>query len=228
MNLTLVASVFGIAVVDSLNPFLFITQLYLLTTPKPAPRILAYIAGVMVVNFIGGLLVVAGLRTLITEFLSAINLDERLVLGLQLLVGIILVVIAWRTDTKQVTALEGRKPRSLQPIHAFVLGMLVMVNELTTALPYLIAIERIAQANMSTLLTVIYLAFYNLIFSLPLLGFLGLFIYYRERFAIQIKRISTGIQTWIPRLMKPLLFILGALAIVHAVVTLANTASGIA
>jgi len=62
MNIGLLAALVGIAVVDSLNPSLFMGQFFLLTQPRPVPRSLQYIAGILTVNGMGGLLILAGIR----------------------------------------------------------------------------------------------------------------------------------------------------------------------
>jgi len=65
-----------------------------------------------------------------------------------------------------------------------------MTSELSTALPYFVAIERLASAGVAGLEAVAVLVLYNLIFALPLFAFLGLFTAYRGRFTAQTKRIT--------------------------------------
>ncbi len=215
MTLSLMLSLTGIAVVDSLNPSLFIAQFYLLTTPKPAARISAYIAGVLVVNFFGGLLVLGGVRTVVAEFFSSIS--PAVLSGGQLVLGVVLVIFGlWYSAAPQPQA-EPKKPRSLLPVHTFLLGMVVMVNELSTALPYFLAIERIAQAQIDVATSVGALILYNGIFALPLFGFLALFLAYRSRFTRQIDAINRWIQKWMPRLLKYGALILGLVLIAAAV-----------
>lgn len=205
----LLASIIGIAVLDSLNPSLFLAQFYLITTPRPTPRLLSYIAGILVVNFFGGLLILGGLRTLITDFFG--GLSENHTLLLQLGIGLAILAFGlWYKAEAEATPGEVKKPRSLLPWHTFLLGMVVMVNELTTALPYFVAIERIAAAGLPLLLNLLALVIYNFIFSLPLLAFLGLFLLFRERFATQLTALTRFIERWIPRFIKYLSIVFGA------------------
>jgi len=199
MTATLFLSLLGIAFLDSLNPSLFLAQFYLLTTPRPVPRILSYIAGVLLVNFGGGLLILAGVRTLVANLLSSWSGDT--LRGLQLALGLAILAFGlwFRIDAAEG---EGRKPRSLQPIHTFALGMGVMLNELTTALPYFVAIERIAQAQLSAAGNLLALGAYNLVFGLPLLGFLLLVVTFRRRFASVLERVTRAVRLWMPRLVK--------------------------
>ena len=177
---------------------LFIAQFYLLTTPRPVGRILSYIAGVLVVNFGGGLLILGGVRVLIAEALSSIEGSTSNYL--QLVLGIAVLAFGlWYKATPQIPA-ETKKPRSNNLIHAFALGMVVMVNELTTALPYFVAIEQIAQAKLTTILNILSLIGYNVVFSLPLFAFLGLFLFFQQRFTLYIERINAWMQIWVSSL----------------------------
>ncbi|MBC8160435.1 MAG: GAP family protein [Roseiflexaceae bacterium] len=214
MSIGLILALVGIAFVDSLNPSLFVAQLYLLTTPRPIPRVLSYIAGVIVANYLGGVLVLGGLRSLITTFFSSI--DPAVFRGGELLLGLGLLVFGLLLRLKPAEVGEARKPRSLQPIHTFGLGMIVMVNELTTALPYFVAIERLAQAQLSLLGNLAGLGIYNLIFALPLFGFLLLYMQAQQHFVQTIERVNRGLAVWMPRLIKYSCIIVGAFFVFDA------------
>jgi cytochrome c biogenesis protein CcdA len=214
MTLPLIASIIGIALVDSLNPSLFIAQFYLLTTPRPTTRILSYIAGLLLVNYVGGLLILGGLRTVISEFVSGIS--PGTLLGGQIVLGLAILAFGLWFKAKPAELGEAQKPRSLQPIHTFVLGMGVMVNELTTALPYFVGLERIAAAQMPLLLNLLALLVYNLIFALPLFGFLALYLRLRDRFNAQIARITAWVGVWAPRFIKWASILFGLFLLVNA------------
>lgn len=199
MTAALLLSLLGISIVDSLNPTLFVAQFYLLTTPRPVPRILSYIAGVLVVNFSGGLLILGGLRRFATTILSGIS--PTVLHSVQFLLGLGLVLFGLWFSARPAES-EAKQPRSLHPLHTFVLGMVVMLNELTTALPYFIAIERIAQAGLDLFGNLLALLLYNAVFALPLFTFLVLLIFFRQRFAAQIGRVTRAVQVWTPRVVK--------------------------
>ncbi|MDZ4765521.1 MAG: GAP family protein [Chloroflexota bacterium] len=214
MDVSLLVALIGIAVVDSLNPSLFIAQFYILTTVRPVVRVIAYIAGVLVVNFVGGVLIVSGARAVIGTFFSDLGITAQY--GLQLAVGLLLIAFGvWmRVNRMQIGA--GRQLKSMKLGAAFGFGMLVMVNELTTALPYFVAIERIAAANLPPALNIVALAVYNLVFALPLFGFLLAFLAVRDRFATWITRANDWIARWMPRLIKYGSLAFGALLSVNA------------
>lgn len=200
MSPALLLAIGGIAIVDSLNPSLFVAQFFLLTTNRPVPRILSYIAGVLVVNFLGGLVFLAGAQALIGTFIA--GLSPSWLYGAGLALGIALILFGLWLPATPSTSEPARQPHSLHPLHTFLLGAAVMVNELTTALPYFVAIERLASAGVAGLEAVVVLVLYNLIFALPLFAFLGLFMAYGARFAAQTERISAAIARWAPRVIK--------------------------
>lgn len=218
MSATLLVSLIGIALVDSLNPSLFIAQFYLLTTPQPIPRLLSYIAGIVLVNFTGGALLLGGVQTVVTNLLSTISDDAFK--SMQLVIGLAILGFGLWIKTTAPSSGEVKKPRSLQPRHTFVLGMVVMLNEITTALPYFVAIERIVQAQLSAFSNLLALVVYNMVFSAPLLAFVALFIIYRQRFAMQLNRITQVIQKWTPRVIKYGSLVFGAVLAIDAVVSL--------
>lgn len=218
MSAPLFVSLIAIALVDRLNPSLFIAQFYLLTTPQPIPRLLSYIAGIVLVNFTAGALLLGGLHTMVTHLLSTINDDTFR--SMQLVIGLAILGFGMWVKTTAPSSGEVRKPYSLQPRHTFILGMVVMLNEITTALPYFVAIERIVRAHLSEFSTVLALMMYNLVFSAPLLAFVALFIIYRQRFAQQLNRMTQVIQQWTPRVIKYGALLFGAVLTVDAVVAL--------
>lgn len=211
MSMSLVLTLIGIATLDSLNPSLFFAQFYLLTTYKPVMRIVTYILGVLVANFTGGWLILNGARTIITDVFASI--DPSVLTLIQIVIGVIILIYGLcyhAAPTKE----NVTTPRSLHPLYTFGFGALVMVNELTTALPYFVAIEQIGQAKLSGLVSFLALLLYNIVFALPLFGFLGLFLLLRKRFNLWIERITIWSKRWIPVIIKWVAVALGAVLII--------------
>jgi cytochrome c biogenesis protein CcdA len=91
--------------------------------------------------------------------------------------------------------------------------MVMTGQEVTTALPYFVAIERMAQAGLTFPESVGGLLWYNLIFSLPLWAFWGAFIVYRQQFTAQLGAITRWMEVWLPRISKWAMLILGVVLI---------------
>lgn len=214
MSWGLLSTIIVIAMFDSLNPSLFVVQLYLLTTQRPVPRVLAYIGGVLLANFLGGALVLAGFRALLGDVLR--SLDPAWLYGTELVLGAALLGFGVWMRIMPKEQQEARKPRSLSIGHAFVLGTAVMVNELTTALPYFVAIERLTQAGLSITWNVFALVIYNLVFGLPLFGILFAYLAIRGRFLAVIERVNRSLAYWMPRLIKYGSVMFGGALIAHA------------
>jgi cytochrome c biogenesis protein CcdA len=103
-------------------------------------------------------------------------LGNEVLFGVQLLAGMALVIFGFVFKATSDSAQDvTKKLRSISPVHTFLLGIAVMLNEITTALPYFVAIERIIRAQMDTIGNLLALAGYNVVFSLPLFGFLALY-----------------------------------------------------
>lgn len=214
MTGSLLLALVGLALFDSVNPSLFIAQFYLITTPRPIPRLLSYIAGVVVANIAGGVLLLSGAQAFLVGLISQMDAATlnwaKLVLGLALL----LFGLLFRIMKAQHTT--AKQPRSLHPLHTFALGIVVMVNELTTALPYFVAIERIAQAQLDTVSNLLLLVLYNTLFAAPLFGFVILFLAFRERFTARLDQLSQAVSYWTPRLVKYGSILFGGVLMVDA------------
>jgi len=198
MSGALILTLTGIAALDSLNPALFVAQLYLLTTPQPTARVLTYIVGVLAVNLSGGVLLLGGARAIVGDALEALSGDT--LRAITFAAGV--AILAFGLSMRATPAGEAKQPRSLRPIHGFALGAAVMLNEITTALPYFVAVERVAQAGLGLAGNAVALVIYNLVFAAPLLGFLLLFLALRARAAAPLARISAITQRWVPRAVK--------------------------
>ncbi|MBT9148169.1 MAG: hypothetical protein DDT32_01939 [Syntrophomonadaceae bacterium] len=217
MTTTLLASLIGLALLDSLNPSLFVALFYLLATTRPVLRILSYIAGVLAVNYFGGLLLLVGVRETIGRLLD--NLGNEVLFGVQLLLGMALVIFGFVFNATSTGAQDvAKKLRSITPVHTFLLGMAVMLNEITTALPYFVAIERIVRAQMDTIGSLLALAGYNVVFSLPLFGFLALYVAYGQRFTSEINRLTQPVMIWTLRVIKYGSIVLGIPLVLDAIV----------
>lgn len=217
MTLALVIAVVVIAALDSLNPSLFLGQFYLMTAPDPIRRIGAYIAGLMAVNFAGGVLFLNGFTIFLAQWIARLSPDVVYSVVLATGVGLVIFGLWLRVSSERPS--NARLPVAAGKfglLRTFGLGALIMLNELTTALPYLAAIERIAAAGLSWPGNIALLLLYNFVFSLPLLIFLILFIRLRASFTAQIERLSDGVHVWTLRVFKYGSLMAGVLLIVGA------------
>jgi len=216
--MSLLGYIVAIAAIDSLNPTATALQIYLLTTPKPVGRSIALISGIFVAYWTVGLLATVGLARLIqwvfltySEWISLI----------QCILGIALFYVGWTLNSSSNAHQPLKnKPNSLQPIHTFFLGMSVTLLEAPTALPYIAAIERIAQAKLSFYDLAGVLSIYNVVFVMPLIGLLGIYIAFQDRRTELLKQINQSITQWTPKIMRVLLLVTGSVLLVSGIMSI--------
>jgi cytochrome c biogenesis protein CcdA len=213
---SLLPSLIAIAALDSLNPTAIALQVYLLSTPRPVPRSLAFIAGIFSAYWTSGLLVILGLDKLIKSVIAnaGFSLSDSLVYTIQLLIGLILLIVGLTLKTSSQVE-PVKHPKNLTIMRTFLLGMSVTVLEIPTALPYFAAIEQIVRAQLDLLAIVSVLGLYNLIFVLPPIALVVLYMaFHRQSFALDlIQRIHRSIAIYAPKILRVLLLGLGILLI---------------
>ena len=208
----LLPSLIAIAALDSLNPSAIALQVYLLGTTKPIPRSLAFVIGIFLAYWTSGLLAVLGLNQFIQTVIanSGFSLSTPLLYTIQLLIGIILLVVGIMLRIPAQTE-PVKAPTKLTLARTFLLGMSVTVLELPTALPYFAAIEQIARANLDLLSIASILALYNLIFVLPPIALVVLYLlFHRQSFVLSLlQRINRSIAIYSPHILRFVLLGLG-------------------
>ncbi|GJD15631.1 hypothetical protein PM8797T_06270 [Rivularia sp. IAM M-261] len=201
-----------IALADSINPTAAILQIYLLSTPNPVKRSATFILGVFLAYFIAGCLLALGFTKLIENIINYIG---SYIYILQFLIGVAMIVFALSINPySSEKAID--KPKVTKPINTFLLGLSVTFLEAPTALPYIIAIERIVQSKLSSIEVIFTLIFYNFIFVFPLLGLLLIYLFYREQSARLILKIAYQITKYSPKIFQILLFIIGVWLIIES------------
>ena len=215
----LLIAVLGLALLDSLNPMLFAGELYVLRGAQPERRAFAFIAGVLVVMVVGGLLLAGGLTRWLATYFSRLPDEVWLHAQLALGLGLVLFGLFYRThaDLRAV-----RKPPS-GLFGPFLFGALLMLNEVTTAVPYFAAIALMSEASLTPSEWLIGLLVYNLAFVLPLFMFVAVHRIYRDRFDVLSHRIDGWMRKWGPRVLRYGSIAFGMLLLGGAAVTVAFT-----
>lgn len=200
-----------LALVDSLNPFSIAGLLYLLLTPRPLPRAAAYLAGTVLVYFLGGVTLFVGLDALPLAELRPSGRAGHLVLGG---VGAALLGAGlWleRSRSKAATA-----PRSLHPGVVGLFGAVSTLSDLPTAVPYLVAVERLTAASVGLGSALLALAGYVLVYVAPLLALLGASLLRRGDGPGLPQRLGDRLQRWSRPVTVGVCYLVGALLLANS------------
>ena len=195
------APVFGLALLDSLNPSAVAITLYLLLSGGSfVTRVISYAAGIFSANLALGAALMLGLSSV------SGYVDGPVAYGAQAVVGAALLGYAVLAPDRPRREKKARRPRSLGPGPVFLLGMTITVLEFSTALPDLAAVAILNNAGLTAAQWMPVLAAYNLVFVLPPLLLLGAY----QAFGA---RLRPAFERWKERLQgtgrETLLWILG-------------------
>lgn len=191
---TLVLSVLGIALVDSINPSALVTTFYLLTQRSFTSKVLVYVAAIFTTYLTFGLLLMFGLDALLVTFEA--QLTGPAVRVVQSAAGALMLAYALFAPQRSQAKQEARTPRGQNLLAIFGLGVTVTVIESSTALPYLslsaTAIMTGADLLVSQWLPILVL--YNLIFIAPPLLLLLAYRYSGPRLRTRLDAWREGLQ----------------------------------
>lgn len=165
----LLVTVFGLALIDSLNPSALVATLYLLTQKSYVLKVSTYMAAVFLSYFVIGVLLMLGLDTVWGYF------DGPVAYAVQGFAGALMLLYGIFAPTKNAEKKTTRVPRSQSLGAVFLLGLTISVVEFSTALPYLGAIAILTNANVAVVQWVPVLVAYNLVFVLPPFLLLGVY-----------------------------------------------------
>ncbi len=167
----LLAAVLLIAVADSVNPSTVAPALYLAAGKTAVRSLIGFIAGVVVVYLVGGLVLLLGPGQALLGLLPRPGDEVRVLLELCVAVALFgLAAVLWLGRSRlarQITKNQGQVDRS-----SFLVGMGIVVVELPTAFPYFAAIALIIASGNNVPIQIGLLLTFNLVFIAPLLAIL--------------------------------------------------------
>jgi len=157
-------AVFGLALLDSLNPSALLVTLYLLTQPRAGVRVVTYLSAIFVTYLGVGVALMLGLGALLRGVGGA--LESPLAYALQGGVGGAMLLYSLLAPAEPKRAPSVPPPQGRALWGTFLLGVTVTVLEFPTAFPYLGAIGILTSADLSPSQWLSVLLVYNLIFIL--------------------------------------------------------------
>lgn len=158
------ASVFGLALIDSINPSALLVTLFLLAGPSPGRRILIYTSTIFIVSLTLGIVLTLGLDLLLNSV--RVLIDSSVVYAVQLAIGALMLLYALIAPNRKIASTPA-VPKQYSTGALILLGMTVTLMEAPTAIPYLAAISILISAELSILQWLPVLIIYNFIFITP-------------------------------------------------------------
>jgi cytochrome c biogenesis protein CcdA len=170
LALLLTLTVLGL--LDSLNPSTIITAILLLSTASPLLRTWAFIAGTLVTYLPLGLLLYFGLGFLGPEspFFAWFRLG----------LGVVFVGVAIYFSFKPMPSFSQTLGK-LNPLAVFGFGIAATLSDFPTAFPYLAATEQLVSAKLSEGVSILLLIAYNVLYILPLILLIGVYMIAKHR-----------------------------------------------
>jgi len=223
--LELLLTLTSISLLDSLSavPIAVIPLAIILNGRHPITGSLSFISGGFIVYFIFGILILMGLDTLIDDyadkFISYIKSEPDCVeLIIQIFIGLLMIYFAYQLPRKGPKENKIKSFDSdISPVQAFTLSASINIIGMWGALPYFAAIAQILKANLETPAMFWSLLYYNLIFALPLMGFITLRILMGNKATILLNSITAFFTHWGKQIFIFSLYALGLLLIADGI-----------
>jgi hypothetical protein len=162
----------AIALPDSINPSLILTDFYLAAGPNPVRRTAMFAVAVFAVTFFGGVVIALGVADLVTSLLphpsDVVKYAFVTAGGVSLLLGGLAIWLR-RESLAPRRAGRGKPPKDIGgPV--VIVGAGIAGVELLTAFPYFAAISIIVGSNVSAPSKIFVLGIYNIVYILPLIA----------------------------------------------------------
>jgi cytochrome c biogenesis protein CcdA len=227
--LLLLTSIITLALIDSLNPSTIAAQIFLLALKKPISRVISFILGTFVMYTAFGFIIVFILGEPIKGFFYERGSTDYLIL---LAIGIALIAVGTILGWKRYIGKEGRSKsegyvkkamapmmamlKTLNPVHTFFFGMASTAFDLPTSAFYFVALASLLEAGVGPFETTSLLILYNLLYILPLIVILLIYMIARDRSGPLMNRINKLIGEWSGRLVISILICIGVILVVFS------------
>jgi cytochrome c biogenesis protein CcdA len=178
----------SIGAADSLNPSTIGPALVFATGRRPVRALASFIAGVFLVSFAAGVLVILGPGQLLIDSLPEPSAHAKNVV--EVVAGALLLLLAavlWARRGGVSGRIAGSRSEETDR-SAFLLGAGIIAVELPTAFPYFAALANIVAAHVSLGAGIALVALFNLAFVSPLLAILAVRALAGERAAAVLER----------------------------------------
>jgi cytochrome c biogenesis protein CcdA len=227
--LLLLTSIITLTLIDSLNPSTTAAQIFLLALKKPVSRVISFILGTFVMYTAFGFIIIFILGEPIKGFFYELGSTDYLIL---LAIGIALIAVGTILGWKRYIGKEGRSKsegyvkkamapmmamlKTLNPVHTFFFGMASTAFDLPTSAFYFVALASLLDAGIGPFETTSLLILYNLLYIIPLIVILLIYMIARDKSGPLMNRINKLIGGWSGRLVISILICIGVILVVFS------------
>ncbi len=176
LSLSIIVSIAGLALVDSINPVELLAGIFLFTTKKPIGRFLPYIIGIFFFHFLIGFALYYTFHFILDLKIFDSQIFDR---SIELIGGILLVILGvLMKKHNQSTAKTILDPK---PLYTFLLGIGITASALPTSAAYFSALGIIANDKLGLSSLSFLLLLYNIIFVVPLVVLLIIYLIFKDK-----------------------------------------------
>lgn len=193
MSAVLVATLLGLALVDSTSVGTIGVPIFLTVARTPVRRVALYLATITVFYFLVGAVLLLGLNSAIDAFRDVFaTRGARVIL---LLVGVVLLVLAFRIDTKPSARRRTWQPRDSSARAMVLLALTAGAIEVASMVPYIAAIGLLSASDVPVIGRFGILAVYTVVMAIPALLLLAL----SRAGGSSVQRLLDRVAAWIQR-----------------------------
>lgn len=209
VSLRLIGAVISVGLADSLNPSTVGPALLLATGAKRALRVTEFTTGVLIVNFVVGLVLLIGPGRLLLGLVPHPQRTVRHVI--ELVGGAFLVICAVALWSGRRSLARRELPMSDAGGHsALIAGASIAAVELPTAVPYFAVIATIVASSASVPGEIGLLVAYNVAFIAPLLAIVVVLLVAGDRAGDLLSKGGAWLQRRWPVVLAGLLLLVGS------------------
>lgn len=154
-----------ILLADVVNPVLFAFMVYAVGTDRPLSNSISALLGHTAAYLSFGIILALSFNIIKAGLANPKPVDYII----SLIVGILLLWVAWRSRSKTADKKDKPQVEELTPLKSFTIGAIINIIGLPFALPYFAALDQILKAELTVTSSVIVLVGYNLLYALPFL-----------------------------------------------------------
>jgi cytochrome c biogenesis protein CcdA len=201
-----------ILITDVINPVIFAGTLYVLGTCHPIRNTLIMLFSFAVTYFLAGIVIAVGLDT----FSEVLEFPQGFDYLLEIIVGVVLIFFGCKNYKDDYTPPDEKiqKNKAMTIAQSLLLGLQVNLIGLPFAIPYLGAIDQILKANTPVIPTLLILLAYNILYVLPFVAMVLIFLISKEKSQVIFRRINVWINKIADKYLPIVFVILGVLLLI--------------